>query len=50
MMKRSSHSVYEQIGGMESFRRLADAFYARIEQDPFLRPRATRGRSRCWTR
>jgi hemoglobin len=37
-MKRSSHSVYEQIGGMETFRHLADAFYARIEQDPFLRP------------
>jgi truncated hemoglobin YjbI/ankyrin repeat protein len=37
-MKRSSLVIYEQIGGMETFRRLADAFYARIEQDSFLRP------------
>jgi hemoglobin len=37
-MKRSSHLIFEQIGGMETFRRLADAFYAGIEQDPFLRP------------
>jgi hemoglobin len=31
-------TVYEQAGGMETFRRLADAFYRRIEADPFLRP------------
>jgi hemoglobin len=37
-MKRSPHAIYEQVGGMETFRRLADAFYSRIEQDPFLRP------------
>jgi hemoglobin len=37
-MKRSTHVFYERIGGMDTFRRLADAFYARIEQDPFLRP------------
>jgi hemoglobin len=37
-MKRSTHLIYEQIGGMDALRRLADAFYARIEQDPFLRP------------
>jgi len=37
-MKRSPHAIYERIGGMETFRRLADAFYTRIEQDPFLRP------------
>jgi hemoglobin len=37
-MKHSSHRIYEQIGGMDTFRRLAEAFYARIEQDPFLRP------------
>jgi hemoglobin len=37
-MKRSSLVIFEQIGGVETLRRLADAFYARIEQDPFLRP------------
>jgi hemoglobin len=37
-MKRAAQSVYERIGGMEALRRLADAFYARIEQDAFLRP------------
>src|SRR5215218_8442210 len=37
-MKRSPHSIYERIGGMETLRRLADVFYARIGQDPFLRP------------
>src|SRR5690349_5491322 len=38
MTKRSAHSIYEQLGGLETFRRLADAFYTRIENDPFLRP------------
>src|SRR5947209_7270225 len=37
-MKRSPHPIYEQLGGMETLRRLADAFYTRIERDPFLRP------------
>lgn len=37
-MKRSPHPIYERIGGMDTFRRLADAFYTRVEQDPFLRP------------
>lgn len=37
-MNRSTKAIYERIGGMETFRRLADAFYARIEQDPLLRP------------
>lgn len=31
-------TVYDQIGGDEAFRRLVDAFYARVEQDPVLRP------------
>src|SRR5437762_297594 len=31
-------TVYEQIGGDETFRRLVDAFYARVERDPILRP------------
>jgi hemoglobin len=33
-----ARSVYDLVGGMETFRRLADAFYQRIENDPFLRP------------
>jgi len=37
-VNRSTRAIYEQIGGMGTFRRLADAFYQRIEQDPFLRP------------
>src|SRR5438034_6933905 len=37
-MKRSRHGIYEQVGGIETFRRLAEAFYAGIERDPFLRP------------
>jgi hemoglobin len=31
-------TVYEIVGGDETFRRLVDAFYARVEQDPILRP------------
>lgn len=31
-------SVYEYVGGAEVFRRLVDRFYARVEQDPLLRP------------
>ncbi len=31
-------SVYQQVGGDETFRRLVDAFYARVEADPVLRP------------
>ena len=31
-------TVYDQIGGDEAFRRLVDAFYARVEHDPVLRP------------
>lgn len=37
-MQRSTRPIYERIGGMDTFRRLADAFYTHIEQDPFLRP------------
>ena len=33
-----AQTVYEQIGGDPTFRRLVDAFYARIEKDPLLRP------------
>ncbi len=31
-------SVYEQVGGDATFRRLVDAFYARVETDLVLRP------------
>jgi hemoglobin len=31
-------SLYEAVGGMETFVRLVDAFYAGIEADPLLRP------------
>lgn len=34
----TASSVYEQVGGMETFRRLADAFYTRVENDPDFRP------------
>jgi len=33
-----ARSLYESIGGDETFRRLVDAFYRHIEADPFLRP------------
>ncbi len=33
-----TRSLYESIGGDETFRRLVDAFYRHIEADPFLRP------------
>jgi hemoglobin len=31
-------TLYEQVGGDETFQRLVDAFYARVERDPLLRP------------
>jgi hemoglobin len=34
----SEQNVYRQVGGDETFRRLVNEFYARIEQDPVLRP------------
>jgi hemoglobin len=30
-------SVYERVGGDETFRRLVDVFYARVDADPVLR-------------
>jgi hemoglobin len=30
--------IYEMIGGDQTFRKLVDVFYAKIEQDDFLRP------------
>lgn len=31
-------TIYELVGGAETFRRLVEIFYARIEHDPLLRP------------
>lgn len=31
-------TVFEQVGGLPTFHRIADAFYARVEQDRLLRP------------
>jgi hemoglobin len=31
-------TMYEQVGGEATFRRLVDIFYARVEHDPLLRP------------
>jgi hemoglobin len=31
-------TVYEYVGGAETFRRLVDRFYARVEADALLRP------------
>jgi hemoglobin len=37
-MSTDHRTVYELVGGDEPFRRLVDAFYRRVEQDPLLRP------------
>jgi hemoglobin len=31
-------SFYDEIGGMDTFRRLVDRFYAGVAEDPLLRP------------
>jgi hemoglobin len=31
-------TIYELVGGEPTFRRIVDMFYARVEQDPLLRP------------
>ncbi len=38
MFNPEQETLYKRIGGDETFRRLVDAFYARIERDPLLRP------------
>jgi hemoglobin len=38
MRMTPTRSLYESIGGDETFRRLVDDFYRRIEADTFLRP------------
>ena len=30
-------TLYQQLGGIKTFRQLADVFYARLERDPLLR-------------
>jgi hemoglobin len=37
-MAEQEQSVYEMVGGDETFKRLVDAFYRRVEADPVLRP------------
>lgn len=37
-MSTPETTIYDQVGGAETFRRLVDSFYARVEQDPLLRP------------
>lgn len=34
----TGQTVYDQIGGDETFRRLVDMFYTHVEGDPILRP------------
>jgi hemoglobin len=36
--ERELETIFETLGGMETFQRLADAFYTRVEADPLLRP------------
>jgi hemoglobin len=38
MAELEPKSIYELVGGVEPFIRLCDAFYARVETDPVLRP------------
>lgn len=38
MFNPEQDTLYDRIGGDETFRRLVDVFYARIERDPLLRP------------
>src|ERR1051326_2591144 len=37
-MSEPSPTLYDQIGGLETFRSLVDAFYRGVEHDPILRP------------
>lgn len=38
MTQADERTIYEQVGGEETFRRLVEEFYARIEKDDLLRP------------
>jgi hemoglobin len=37
-MSETSSTIFQAVGGMETFRRLVDAFYRGVEGDPLLRP------------
>lgn len=37
-MEQEERSIYELVGGEDTFRRLVDIFYTKIEQDAYLRP------------
>jgi hemoglobin len=37
-MSEPSSTLYDAVGGLETFRRLVDAFYQGVEADPVLRP------------
>lgn len=37
-MSTSEQTIYDQVGGAATFRRLVDYFYAQVERDPRLRP------------
>ena len=38
MSEIEPESIYRQVGGQQTFERLCNAFYARVETDPVLRP------------
>lgn len=38
IMDPDRQTLYDRVGGDATFRKLVDAFYARIEADPILRP------------
>src|SRR5437588_11989547 len=37
-MSEQAQTIFEAVGGLETFRRLVDAFYRGVETDPLLRP------------
>jgi hemoglobin len=37
-MSETSSTIFQAVGGLETFRRLVDAFYRGVEGDPLLRP------------
>src|SRR5437016_8089925 len=37
-MSEQPQSIFEAVGGLETFRRLVEAFYRGVESDPLLRP------------
>jgi hemoglobin len=37
-MSELTQSIFQAVGGLETFIRLVDAFYRRVETDPLLRP------------